>query len=136
MWSLRVITWINCMRYRLTHNYYGDRGIFVRAAVFQELSGYKDLHSMEDLNFSQRLKRAGRTVVIPVPLRTSGRRFLARGPWRTFFFIGWLLLLHTLRFDTQRYADRWRGPPDRPLGSLGPREYQRQMLRRSGNGGC
>jgi rSAM/selenodomain-associated transferase 2 len=136
MWSLRVITWINRMRYRLTHNYYGDQGIFVRATVFQELGGYKDLRIMEDLDFSRRLTRAGRTVVIPVPLRTSGRRFLARGPWRTFFFIVWLLLLHTLGFDTQRYADRWRGPADRPPGSPWPGGYQRPLLRRSDDGGC
>jgi len=41
---------------------------------------------------------------------TSGRRFLARGPWRTFFFIVWLLALWTLGVDTERYAERWRGP--------------------------
>ncbi len=119
-WSLRVITWINRVRYRLTHNYYGDQGIFVRAATFRALEGYRDLRIMEDLDLSQRLKRVGRTVLIRVPLATSGRRFLARGPWRTLFFIVWLLLLHTLRLDTQRYAERWRGPADLPPGSPWP----------------
>jgi rSAM/selenodomain-associated transferase 2 len=116
-WSLRVISWINRLRYRLTRNYYGDQGIFVRVAVFQQLGGYQDLRLMEDVDFTQRLKRVGRTVVIREPLRTSGRRFLARGAWRTFFFIVWLLLLYTLGLDTQRYAERWRGPADRPPGS-------------------
>jgi rSAM/selenodomain-associated transferase 2 len=116
-WSLRAITWINRIRYRLTRNYYGDQGIFTRTAVFGQLSGYKDLRLMEDLDFSRRLKRLGKTVLIREPLPTSGRRFLTRGPWRTFLFIVWLLLLHTLRFDTQRYAERWRGPADRPPGS-------------------
>jgi hypothetical protein len=64
---------------------------------------------MEDLDFSQRLKRRGRSVLIHAPLVTSGRRFLARGPWRTFGFIVWLLALWTLGFDTERYAARWRG---------------------------
>lgn len=73
---------------------------------------------MEDLDFSQRLKGMGRSVLIRIPVLTSGRRFLARGPWRTFFFIIWLLLLHTLRLDTQRYAERWRGPGNCPPGSL------------------
>jgi rSAM/selenodomain-associated transferase 2 len=116
-WSLRAITWINRIRYRLTRNYYGDQGIFVRAAVFRGLGGYRDLALMEDLDLSQRLQRVGRTVLIRVPLLTSGRRFLARGPWRTLFFIVWLLLLHTLGLDTQRYAERWRGPADGPPGS-------------------
>jgi len=119
--SLRLITYINRIRYRLTRNYYGDQGIFVRASVFRELGGYKDLGLMEDLDFSQRLKRRGRSVLIREPSLTSGRRFLARGPWRTFFFIVWLLGLHTLGLDTQRYAERWRGPADRTPGTPWPR---------------
>lgn len=128
-WSLLAITWINRIRYRLTHNYYGDQGIFVRAAVFRQMRGYKNLRLLEDLDFTQRLKRAGRSVFVPVPLRTSGRRFLARGPWRTFFFIVWLLFLHTLRLDTERYADQWLGPSDRPPGSPWPRGRVRQGAR-------
>ena len=120
-WSLRAITRINRIRYRLTRNHYGDQGIFVRAPVFRRLDGYRDLALMEDLDLSQRLKRAGRTALIRVPLLTSGRRFLARGPWTTFCFIVWLLLLHTLGFDTQRYAERWRGPAELSPGSPWPR---------------
>jgi rSAM/selenodomain-associated transferase 2 len=115
--SLVAINAINRLRYRLTRNYYGDQGIFVRAAVFRELGGYPDLALMEDLILSQRLKRRGRPALIAAPLQTSGRRFLARGPWRTFAFIVWLLALHTLGLDTQRYATRWRGPADRSPGS-------------------
>jgi rSAM/selenodomain-associated transferase 2 len=119
-WSLRAITWINRIRYRLTHNYYGDQGIFVRTAVFRRMGGYRPLQLMEDVDFTQRLKRIGQTVLIRKALPTSGRRFLARGPWRTFLFIIWLLLLYTLGFDTQRYAERWRGPANRPPGSPWP----------------
>lgn len=120
VWSLRAITWINRVRYRLTRNYYGDQGQFVRAEVFRALGGYRDLRLMEDLEFAQRLKRRGRSVLIRTPLVTSGRRFLARGPWRTFVFIVWLLARWTLRLDTERYAERWRGPADRAPGSAWP----------------
>jgi len=119
-WSLRAITWINRIRYRLTRNFYGDQGIFVRTSAFRQLDGYRNLTILEDLDFSRRLQRLGRSVLIRVPLRTSGRRFLARGPWRTFLFIVWLLLLDTLRLDTQRYAESWRGPADRPPGHPWP----------------
>jgi rSAM/selenodomain-associated transferase 2 len=117
VWSLRAISWINGVRYRLTRNWYGDQGIFVRAAEFRALGGYRDLRLMEDLDFAQRLKRRGRSVLIPVPVVTSGRRFLARGPWRTLVFIVWLLLRWTLGLDTERYAERWRGPADAVPGS-------------------
>jgi rSAM/selenodomain-associated transferase 2 len=130
-WALRAISRINRIRYRLTRNYYGDQGIFVRASVFRQLGGYRDLALMEDLDLSQRLGRAGRTALIRVPLLTSGRRFLARGPWRTFLFIVWLLLLHTLRLDTERYAERWRGPAGAPPGSpWGPGVPDRREPRR------
>ena len=118
--SLRLITYINRARYRLTRNYYGDQGIFVRASVFRDLGGYKALRLLEDLDFTQRLKHRGKSVLIREPLRTSGRRFLARGPWRTFCFIVWLLALHTLGLDTQRYAERWRGPADGTPGMPWP----------------
>ena len=118
-WSLRAITWINRARYRVTRNWYGDQGVFVRADVFKDLGGYRELRLLEDVDFSRRLKRRGRSVLVAVPLRTSGRRFLAHGPWRTFFFCWWLVGRFTLGLDTERYAERWRGPADRPPGARG-----------------
>src|SRR5918996_492403 len=114
LWSLRFISWINRRRYFFTRNYYGDQRIFVRANVFRSLGGYRELF-MEDLDFSQRLKKLSWTTVIPLPLVTSGRRFLTWGPWRAFSFIVWLLLLHSLRLDTQRYAAHWDACGERSL---------------------
>jgi hypothetical protein len=85
--------------------------------VFRALGGYRELSLMEDLDLSRRLKGMGRTALIRLPLLTSGRRFIDRGPWRTFAFIVWLLFLHTLRIDTERYAKHWQGPPDCVPGS-------------------
>ena len=116
-WRLRIVSAINRLRYRLTRNYYGDQGIFVRAGVFRQLGCYPPRRLMENLTFSRHLKHVGRTALIHVPLTTSGRRFLARGPWRTFGFIVWLLSRHTLGLATERYAEYWRGPSGRPPGS-------------------
>jgi rSAM/selenodomain-associated transferase 2 len=120
-WSLRAITWINRIRYRITRNWYGDQGIFVRAAAFRALGGYRCLRLLEDVDFSRRLKRRGKSVLVPIPLSTSGRRFLARGPWRTFFLCVWLVGRHTLGLDTERYAERWRGPAGHAPGTPWPR---------------
>jgi rSAM/selenodomain-associated transferase 2 len=116
-WSLRATTYLNRVRYRVTRNYYGDQGIFVRTEVFRRLGGFADVALMEDLDFSRRLKRAGQSVLIRAPLLTSGRRFLARGPCRTLLFCAWLIALHTLGLGTECYAERWRGPAARPPGS-------------------
>jgi len=125
-WSLRAISRINRMRYRITRNYHGDQGLFARAGVFRRMGGYRPLDILEDLDFSRRLKRMGRTALIPVPLHASGRRFLARGPWRTFCFIIWLLALHTLGLETQPYAARYRGPEGLPPGTPWPRRRARR----------
>jgi glycosyltransferase involved in cell wall biosynthesis len=114
VWRLRLISWLNRRRYFLTRNYYGDQGIFVRAGIFREMGGYRDLF-MEDLDFSRRLKKLGRTKVIPFPLITSGRRFLTWGPWRAFSFILWILFLHSLRLDTERYAAHWDARGEKSL---------------------
>lgn len=116
-WGLTLISWINRIRYRLRHTYYGDQGIFARTDVFRALGGYRNVRLMEDYDLSLRLKRAGRLVLIASPLRTSGRRFLTRGTLRTVGFITWILTLHTLGFDVERYAERWRGPAGRAPGS-------------------
>ncbi len=116
-WRLGIISGINRLRYRLTRNYYGDQGIFVRAVIFRQLEGYRPLRLLEDLDFSRRLKQVGRSALIPISLETSGRRFLLRGPWRTLAFIVWLLFRYTLGFETERYAERWRGPANKVPGS-------------------
>ena len=102
----------------------------------RQLGGYKDLRILEDLDVTQRLRRVGRTIIVRVPMHTSGRRFLTRGPWRTFFFIVWLLLLHTLRLDTQQYAERWRGPADSPPGSSWRSGHLRNTVKPTHDGGC
>lgn len=121
-WRLFVISTIDRVRYRITRNYYGDQGIFVRASAFRQLGGYRTLALMEDLDFSQRMKRLGPTRLIRVPLDTSGRRFLDRGPWRTLLQCAWLLTLWTLGLDTERHAERWRGPADQLPGTRHKRE--------------
>ena len=119
-WRLRVISSIDRVRYRLTRNYYGDQGMFVRASAFRRLGGFRALSLMEDLDFSQRLKQLGPTRLIEAPLDTSGRRFLQRGPWRTLLQCAWLVTLWTLGYSVERHAPRWRGPVDLPPGSRWP----------------
>jgi rSAM/selenodomain-associated transferase 2 len=116
-WVLDAVSAINRVRYRLNGTYYGDQGIFVRADAFRRVGGFADVALFEDLDLSQRLKRLGSPALIRADVVTSGRRFLARGPLRTVAFCTWLVLLRTLRLDTDRYAERWRGPADRPPGT-------------------
>jgi hypothetical protein len=76
---------------------FGDQSIFVKAAVFQKMGGFADIPIMEDIEFSRRLRRMGRIVLLDPPLWSSPRRFRSLGNLRTsllntvfimFFFLG------------------------------------------------
>jgi rSAM/selenodomain-associated transferase 2 len=62
--------------------FFGDMGIFVRAEVFRRIGGYTDLPLMEDMDLCRRLKRVGRSVILPQKIMTSARRWRSEGAMR------------------------------------------------------
>ncbi len=75
--------------------WYGDSTIWVRPEVFAALGGFPELEIMEDYALVRALRRAGRTVCLPGPALTSGRRWRALGVPRTvasWVAIRWLFL--------------------------------------------
>lgn len=58
---------------------YGDQGLFVRRAVYEDIGGFANIPLLEDLEIQQRLRRAGVVVKLPLPIVTSSRRFVRRG---------------------------------------------------------
>jgi rSAM/selenodomain-associated transferase 2 len=57
----------------------GDQAMFVRRSVFEQLGGFASMQPFEDLEFSLRLTRAGRTKLLDARVTSSGRRFESRG---------------------------------------------------------
>jgi rSAM/selenodomain-associated transferase 2 len=70
----------------------GDQALFVRRSIFEQLGGFADLPIMEDVDFTRRLKRAGRVAPLRGRVVTSSRRWERCGAVRTIF------LMWTLRF--------------------------------------
>ncbi len=70
----------------------GDQAIFVRRKVFEQIGRFADIPLMEDIDFTRRLKRAGRLVPVTEYVVTAFRRWENNGPIRT------ILLMWTLRF--------------------------------------
>ena len=68
----------------------GDQAIFVRTQVFDALGGFRELEIFEDLDFSRRMKQAGRVVTLRPPVVSSARRFSSRGPVHTTLSDLWL----------------------------------------------
>ena len=97
---LRLVAALMNVRSRLTGIATGDQGMFITRALFDEAGGFPDLPLMEDVALSRRLKSiAGRPACLASRVVTSGRRWEARGPWRT------IVTMWRLRFDYWRGVD-------------------------------
>lgn len=66
------------LRSRYTGLPYGDQAPFVRRTTFEAIGGFPEQPLMEDLEFSMRLRRAGRVARVRARVTVSGRRFIAR----------------------------------------------------------
>jgi hypothetical protein len=109
-----------------SRSYSGDQAIFVRAEAFRAVGGYPEIPLMEDVELSRRMRRAGKTVLLPLRVETSGRRWEAWGSLRTVLFMWRLRIGYRLGRTPSRCAEAYRrgpalkrrGPPP-PISSAG-----------------
>jgi rSAM/selenodomain-associated transferase 2 len=80
--SLRVVELINRIRYRISRQFYGDQGIFVRATAFGRVGGFPNKGILEASDFCSSLKKVGRLALIRKRIKTSARRFVEGGVCR------------------------------------------------------
>jgi glycosyltransferase involved in cell wall biosynthesis len=81
LWREPLVRWLS----KLGGPLFGDQSIFVDASIFRKLGGFADIPLMEDLEFSRRLRRTGRIVILDPPLWSPPRRLGRLGTWwRTF----------------------------------------------------
>lgn len=107
---LRALEFFGRLLNRLGGTLYGDQSVFVRREHFEKtLRGFAEIPLMEDIEFSRRLRRSGRTVVLDPPLSTSARRHQARGPWKTTLQNGWLIFLYRIGVPPRRLHEIYYG---------------------------
>ncbi|MGH7261361.1 MAG: TIGR04283 family arsenosugar biosynthesis glycosyltransferase [Nitrospiraceae bacterium] len=80
----------------------GDQALFVRREVFERLGGFADLPIMEDVEFTRRLKRAGRVAPLLAQVVTSYRRWERCGALQTIMLMWTLRLLYWLGVHPNR----------------------------------
>ena len=90
---LQLTCWLADWRGRLLGIFLGDQGLFVHREVFHALGGFDEEVRYEDLDFSQRLRRSGRTILLPQVLRSSARRFQRSGVVRQSLSDFWAVFL-------------------------------------------
>jgi len=81
--AYRIIGAMISLRSRISRTGTGDQAIFVRRDVFDRIGGFPELELCEDLEFSRRLKRAGRVACLRTRVTTSARRWNRDGVART-----------------------------------------------------
>lgn len=107
-WRFRLLAWGNRQRVRWFHMAYGDQGIFIRRAVFENLGRFAPLPLMEDVELMRKLRGHGLLVLLPQPLTVSARRWQKRGVLRT-TLRNWLLLTAYLcGISPERLANFYR----------------------------
>jgi len=96
-------------RTRLTRAPWGDQAQFARRETFLRIGGYPDMPIMEDYELARRMKRLGPTTLLPLTVRTSGRRFLTNGVVRT-TCTNWLIIAsYHAGVSPERLARWYRG---------------------------
>lgn len=104
--GLRFVAAMINVRTRLTRAPWGDQAQFTRRDAFLRAGGYPDFPIMEDYELARRMKRLGPTALLPLTVRTSGRRFLQRGILRTTAMNWRIILAYHLGVSPERLA-RW-----------------------------
>jgi len=103
--ALGLVSRMINLRARLLRAYTGDQAIFLRRDVFEGIGAYPEIPLMEDVELSRCLTRRGRTVLLPVPVTTSARRWEEHGTLRTILLMWGLRLAYLLGMPPARCAD-------------------------------
>jgi rSAM/selenodomain-associated transferase 2 len=98
---LKIVSCAMNLRSRLTGIATGDQAIFVRREAFP---GFPEIALMEDVAFSKAMKRRARPACLRQTVRTSGRRWEARGVLRTVLLMWRLRLMYFLGAHPERLA--------------------------------
>lgn len=107
-WSLRLVEFLNRVRYRIWPLYYGDQGLFVRAAVFRQLGGYREQRLLEASEFCKRVQRIGKMVLLHKCMKTSARRFVEGGIYRVLANDIGIWALDLLGWNTERFGKAYQ----------------------------
>jgi len=103
-----LIAFMINLRSRLSGISTGDQCQFVRRDVFEQLGGFAEQPLMEDVDFSKRLKRAGRIICLRDKVTTSSRRWEQHGVLKTILLMWKLRLYYWLGISPERLGAIYR----------------------------
>eukprot|EP00775_Hariotina_reticulata_P013663 gene13662-13785_t len=74
-WQSWLVEAAVAVRTQLGRLPYGDQGIFVKRTALEKLQGFQNWRMMEDVDMVQRLNKLSAPFIVPLSMRTSGRRY-------------------------------------------------------------
>lgn len=105
---LKLIAWFMNKRSRLSGIATGDQTLFMVREAFDRLGGFPDQPLMEDIEMSKRLKTFSAPLCLEQKVKTSGRRWEARGIWSTILLMWKLRFLYWYGVPTETIADMYK----------------------------
>lgn len=93
----RLIEGQGNIRARIDKIFYGDQGIFVKKDVFDRIGGFPEVAIMEDVLFTQQLRKIGKTVILPDKIIVSPRRWEKKGIILTILIYNLIIILFRLK---------------------------------------
>jgi uncharacterized protein len=103
-WRLRLAAFLINVRTRLTSSPWGDQGQFIRRSTFLRDGGFREIPLMDDYELASRMRQ--KSVLLPLTVITSGRRFLRLGLLRTAAINWTIVIAWKLGVSAERVA-RW-----------------------------
>ena len=116
-WLRWIEPW-EALRCRRWGPLFGDQSIFVRRSAFEALGGFADIPLMEDVEFSCRLRRRVRVAILTPAIRSSARRHLRQGSWRTTLTNALMLFLYVIGVSPKRLHGWYYRSPAVPTDYL------------------
>ncbi len=99
---LRMLSWGANVRSRLFRRFYGDQAIFVKRDIFHASGGFNSVLLMEDVDFSRRIRKFGRTCLVNKKVKTSDRRFMNQ-MLSTFMLMVFLQLVYIVGMKSSNF---------------------------------
>ena len=86
----RIIELSGNLRARIFRIFYGDQAIFATRDVFDRIGGFDEVELFEDVMFSKKMKKSGKTCILNQHVHSSARRWQKQGICRA-TVINWLV---------------------------------------------
>ncbi len=98
----RMIEVFGNFRARVTKVFYGDQAIFVKKDIFSEIGGFPEAPVMEDVLFSKKMRKKGKTKILEDKVSVSARRWERKGVMNTILLYSFLNILFYFRIPLDR----------------------------------